>query len=254
MIFCKHLIEPQIRHGRIIMEVYNKNRDKNNSLHDEIREQNAKLKGAPLKDKVAYFREYYLKTTIVIVIAAIFVVYLAYSILTAPSDTAFAAFFYNDTGDSSNTELLDGFVEHMNIDTREHDAYIDATMNYVPDASDYDTYMGIEKTMAVLSTGELDIIVGDADTIDYFARSECFHDITTVLPDDLRAQFEDKLYYAECGENAELIPVGIYVTDSPKLNQYYYYVDKEPILGFVINSDSIDNAIAFLRYIYMESE
>ncbi len=34
------------------MEVYNKNRDKNNSLSDEIREQNAKLKGASLKDKV----------------------------------------------------------------------------------------------------------------------------------------------------------------------------------------------------------
>ena len=236
------------------MEVYNKNRDKNNSMHDEIREQNAKLKGAPLKEKYAYFKEYYLKTTIVALIAVILVAYLAYSILTAPSDTAFAAFFYNDTGDSSSTELIDGFVQYMNIDTREHDAYIDATMNYMPDASDYDAYMGLEKTMAVISTGELDVIVGDTATIDYFARSECLHDITTILPDDLFAQFEDKLYYAESGEGAGLIPVGVYVTDSPKLNQYYYYVDREPILGFVTNSNSIDNAIAFLRYIYMEIE
>ncbi|MDE5695981.1 MAG: hypothetical protein K2I96_00990 [Lachnospiraceae bacterium] len=233
-------------------EVYNKNRDKNNSMRDEIREQNAKLKDAPLKDKVAYFKEYYLKTTIVVVIAAILVVYLAYSILTAPSDTAFAAFFYNDTGDSSSTELIDGFVEYMNIDTTEHEAYIDATMNYAPDASDYNAYMGLEKAMAVLSTGELDVIVGDDDTLDYFARSECLHDITTILPDDLLTQFEDRLYYAESGENAELIPVGVYVDDSPKLNQYYYYVDREPILGFVINSNSIDNAVAFLRYLYME--
>lgn len=234
------------------MEVYNKNRDQNHSMHDEIREQNAKLKNAPLKDKAAYFKEYYLKPTIVVAIIVIFVSYLAYSILTAPSDTAFAAFFYNDTGDSSNTELLDGFIEYRKIDTKEHDAYIDATMNYVPDSSDYDAYMGLEKAMAVLSTGELDVIVGDMDTIDYFARSECFHDITTILPDDLLAQFEDKLYYAECGENAQRIPVGIYVTDSPKLNQYYYYVDKEPVLGLVVNSNSIDNAIAFLRYLYLE--
>lgn len=234
------------------MEVYNKNRDLNNSLHDEIREQNAKLKDAPLKEKAAYFKEYYLKTTIVIIIAVIFVAYLAYSILTAPSDTAFAAFFYNDTGDSSNTELLDGFVEYMNIDTSEHDAYIDATMNYAAGTSDYDSYIGLEKTMAVMSTGELDVIVGDAATLDYFARSESFHDITTILPDDLLAQFADKLYYTESGENGELIPVGVYVTDSPKLNQYYYYVDREPILGFIVNSNSIDNAIAFLRYIYME--
>ncbi len=234
------------------MEVYNKNRDKNNSMHDEIREQNAKLKDAPLKEKIAYFQEYYLKTTILIVIGVIFVGYLAYSVLTAPSDTAFAAFFYNDTGDSSNTELIDGFTAYMNIDTEKHEAYIDATMNYSPDNNNYDAYMSLEKSMAVISTGELDVIVGDTDTIDYFARGECLHDITTVLPDDLLAQFQDKLYYAKSGENGELIPAGIYVTDSPKLNQYYYYVDKEPVLGFVVNSNSIDNAIAFLRYIYLE--
>lgn len=234
------------------MEVYNKNRDKNNSMHDEIREQNAKLKDAPLKDKLAYFKEYYLKTTIITIICIILAGYLAYSILTAPSDTAFAAFFYNDTGDSSSTELIDGFVEYMNIDTKKHDAYIDTTMNFVPDNADYDVYMSLEKSMAVISTCELDVIVGDTDTLDYYAKIDCLHDITTILPDDLRAQFADKLYYAESGETGELLPVGVYVTDSPKLNQYYYYVDREPILGFVINSNSIDNAIAFLRYIYIE--
>lgn len=234
------------------MEVYNKNRDKNNSMHDEIREQNAKLKDAPFKEKIAYFKDYYLKTTIVVIIAAIFVGYLAYSMLTAPSDTAFAAFFFNDTGDSSNTELIDGFVEYLGIDTKEHEAYIDATMNYSSEAADYDAYAGLEKSMAVISAGELDVIVGDTDTIDYFSRSECFHDITTVLPKDLLEKFRDKLYYAKLGDSDELIPVGIYVADSPKLNQYYYYVDKEPILGFIINSNSLDNAIEFLKYLYLE--
>lgn len=234
------------------MDVYNKNRDKNNSMHDEIREQNAKLKNAPLKDKLAYFNEYYLKTTVVVSICVVMVAYLAYTILTAPSDTAFAAYFYNGTGDSSNTELIDGFIEYRNIDTQKHDAYIDATMSYMPNAESYDVYMSLEKSMAVISTCELDVIVGDTATLDYYAKTECLHDITTILPDDLLTQFEDKLYYAKSGESEELIPVGIYVTDSPKLNQYYYYVDKEPILSFVINSNSIDNAIAFLRYIYIK--
>lgn len=234
------------------MEIYNKNRDKNNSMHDEIREQNAKLKDAPLKDKIAYFREYYLRTTVVVLIAAFFAGYLAYSMLTAPSDTAFAAYFYNDTGDSSNTELLDGFVAYQNIDTKKHEAYIDATMNFYPDRADQDSYMSLQKALAVLATGELDVIIGDTDTLNYFARSECLHDITTVLPDDLLTQFGDRLYYAAYGESGGQVPVGVYVTDSPRLNQYYYYVDREPILGLVINSDSLDNAIAFLRYIYME--
>ncbi len=236
------------------MEVYNKNRDNNHSMHDEIREQNAKLKGAPFREKLSYFQEYYLKTTLLVIAAVIFIGYIAHSMLTAPSDTAFAAYFFNDTGDSSNTELIDGFVEYLDLDTSAHEAYIDATMNYIPDSGDINVFMSLEKTMAVISTSELDVVVGDAETADYFAKSECLHDITTVLPDDLLTKFKDKLYYAEVGEAKELVPVGIYVTDSPKLNEYYYYVDREPILGFIINSNSMDNAIAFLRYIYIENQ
>lgn len=118
------------------MEIYNKNRDNNHSMHDEIREQNAKLKGAPLREKLSYFQEYYLKTTLVVIAIVIFIAYIAHSMLTAPSDTAFAAYFFNDTGDSSSTGLIDGFVEYLQIDTSEHEAYIDATMNYAPDSDD----------------------------------------------------------------------------------------------------------------------
>lgn len=231
------------------MEVYNKNRDNNHSMHDEIREQNAKLKGAPLKEKFAYFREYYLKTTIAVIVTAAVVIYIAYSMLTAPSDTAFAAYFYNDTGDSSNTELIDGFIEYMHIDTKEHEAYIDATMNY-DSRETIDAYVGLEKAMAVISTKELDVIVGDTDTLDYFSKSGCLHDITAILPGDLIAEFEDRFYYALSEDG--LVPVGIYVTDSPKLNKYHYYDGKEPVMGFIVNSNSIDNAIEFLRYLYMD--
>lgn len=234
------------------MDVYNKNRDQNNSLHDEIREQNAKLKNAPFREKLAYFREYYLKMTIAAIVVAVFAISILHTILSAPEDTAFAAFFFNNIGDYSNTELIDGFVEYTGIDTKKHDAYIDASLSYSADEANFEAYIGIEKAMAVISVNELDVIVGDSEVIDYFFKSECLHDITTVLPEDLLETFQDKLYYAQADESKEKIPVGIYVTDSPKLNKYYHYADKEPILSFIINSDSMDNAIAFLRYIYME--
>lgn len=236
----------------IKMEVYNKNRDNNNSIHDEIREQNAKLKDAPLKEKLSYFKEYYLKTTLAVIAILIFVGSLAYTMITAPDDTAFAAYFFNDTGDSSSTVLIDEFVAYTGIDTKEHEAYIDASMNYSSDSGNYTDYTGIEKTMAVIATNELDIIVGDQEAFDYFTRSECFHDVTTILPENLLKKFQDKIYYYTFEETEETVPVGIYVTDSPKLNENYYYVDKEPILGFLINSDSIENALTFLEFIYME--
>jgi hypothetical protein len=234
------------------MEVYNKNRDKNNSMHDEIREQNAKLKGAPLKEKWAYFKEYYLVMTVVIIVIIAFVGYLGYTMLTAPKETAFTAFFFNDTGDSSDTTLIDGFVDYMGIDTKKATCSIDATMNYTDVESDYNSYLYIEKVMAEIAAKELDVIVGDEAAVDYYAKVECFSDITTILPDDLLEKFADKLYYAAVGDSGEIVPVGIYVTDAPKLIDNYYYVDKEAIMGFIVNSENTDNAIEFLRYIYME--
>ncbi len=233
------------------MEVYNKNRDKNQSLSDEIREQNAKLKNASLKDKLLYFKDYYLLTAIAVIVICAFVFSFAYTILTAPRDTAFGAFFFNDTGDSSNTELVDRFVDYMGIDTSKQNAYIDSSMSYSENGVEFDSYIDLEKAMASITANDVDVIVGDADTIDYFTKCDCLGNITDILPEDLLQTYQDRLYYAETG-SGESIPVGIDVSDAPKLNEYYYYVDKEPVFSFIINSDKTENAIAFLRYIYME--
>ncbi len=233
------------------MEVYNKNRDKNNSLSDEIREQNAKLKGASLKDKVFYFKDYYLLPTLGILAICAFVFSLGYSILTAPRDTALGVFFYNDTGDSSDTRLIDGFVESMGIDTSKQNAYIDSSMTYDPHITGLDAYVGLEKAMASITASDLDVIVGDTDTVDYFAKCDCLGDVTAILPADLQEAFQDRLYYAETG-SGESAAVGIYVSDAPKLNEFSYYVDREPVFSFVVNSDKAENAVEFLRYLYQK--
>lgn len=246
------------------MNVYNENRDKNKSMHDEIREQNAKLKNASFKEKLSYFKEYYLKSTIVILAIVIFSGSLIYSLASAPDDTAFVALFYNDMGDSSSTALADDFAAYMEIDTKEHEVYIDAALVYQPlEASSddinsamgsYEGYMGLEKSMALISTKELDIIVGNESTFDYFSKAECFHDLTTILPAEQfeKLQAQNKIYYYTNEETGETLPLGIFVQDAPKLQEHYYYNDAAPaLLGFIVNSNSMDNALAFYDYIYM---
>ena len=232
------------------MDVYNKNRDNNNSLSDEIKEQNAKLKGAPFKDKLLYFKDYYLLTTLGIAAVCTFLFALMYTMLTAPDDTALGIFLYNDTGDSSNTELIDSFAQYMEIDTKKHNVYLDASMSYSPQMGDYDAYVGLEKAMAAITAKDLDVIVADADTIDYFAKCELLGNLKTMLPQELLEVCEDRFYYAQIGTESELIPVGISVSDAPKLDEYHYYVDKEPIYSFIVNSENTDNAVEFLKYLY----
>lgn len=250
------------------MGVYNEKRDQNQSMHDEIREQNAKLKGAPLKEKLSYFKDYYLKITIAVIIGLIFFGALVHSMVTGPKDTAFAALFFNDIGDSSDNTLVNDFAAYRGIDTKEHEVYIDATMNY-HDTSDveisteadpnkalsssmnsYDGFVELQKCMALIASKELDIIVGTQEAFDYFCRSECFADVTELLPAEVLEKYKDQLYYMQSAETGEMIPVGIYITDAPKLNEFHYYDGLEPILGFLVNSQNLDNAMAFLEYIY----
>ena len=189
----------------------------------------------------------------VIVIVVATVIYIAYSMITSPKDTAFAAYFYNITnGTPADTSLQDGFIEHAGIDTDEHFAYLDVTMFFDLEAQNPESYNQMNKAMAVIYSGELDLIVADTKTIDYYAYGEYIHDVTTILPDDLLDKFKDKLYYASVGENGDKLPVGIYVGDSPKLIQYNYYDKGDPVFSFIINSNSIDNAVEFLRYLYLE--
>lgn len=244
------------------MDVYNKNRDKNNGMHDEIKEQNAKLKNASFKEKLSYFKDYYLKATIGVLIGIIFVAALIHDIASGPDDTVFAAYFYNDSGDSSNTELADSFAEYMGIDTSEHDVYIDATASYYTDEemsentaaamSSYEIYTYLQKTMALISTNDLDIIAGNKSAFDYFAKAECLADVTTVLSEEQIEKYQDYFYYYTNEETSETYPAGIYINDAPKIQSYHYYDYSEGILGFVVNSEDLDNATAFLDYIFTE--
>ncbi len=233
------------------MEVYNKNRDKNRNMHDEIREQNAKLKGAPLREKLAYFKDYYLKMTLAVIAIIAFVVSIGYTMITAPDETAFSAFFFNDTGYSADSSLQDTFTEYLGVDPREYNVYIDATPTY-SELGTYDDYTSIQRCMANIAGEDLDVMLCDQLAYEHFATSEIFLDITTILPKDLMEKFKDKIVYSTLEETGEEIPSAIIVTDAPVLQQYHYYDDKDAYFCVVSNSQNIDNVITFLRFIYEE--
>lgn len=231
------------------MEVYNKNRDKNRNMHDEIREQNAKLKGAPLREKLDYFKEYYLKMTLAVIAIIAFVVSVGYTMITAPDETAFSAFLFNDTGYSGDKTFQEEFTAHLGVDTREYAVYIDATPTFTENQT-YEDYSSVERCMANIAGQDLDVMICDEYAYNHFANSEIFLDITTILPEDLLEQFKDKIVYTSIEETGEVIPSAIIVTDAPKLQEYHYYDGKDAYFSVISNSLNTDNVITFLRYIY----
>ena len=104
----------------------------------------------------------------------------------------------------------------------------------------------------MITTSELDIIAGDKAAFDYFCKADCFHDLTTILPADVLAKLEDQIYYYTNEETGETLPVGIRINDAPKIAAHHYYTGTDGYLGFVVNSNSLDHALLFFDYIYMD--
>ena len=80
-----------------------------NSVHDEVKEQQQKLKGKPFKEKWAYFWEYYKIQTIVVIAVLAFAGNLIYTFATRKDTVMEAAFVncYMNTEVDSDTMIAD---------------------------------------------------------------------------------------------------------------------------------------------------
>lgn len=203
-------------------------------------------------EKNNFFQQYNYKILLVSIIGIGIIVYIIYSILTAPKNMIFAAYFFNNTSNHSSTDLKNNFIKHLELDPSDTLININTSLCFSEKNVTSDISKNINHTMVDMYNGKLDVIIGDSETIDFFSYGEYFHNVTEILPADLLEQFEDNLYYSVINEDGTKVPVGIYVDDSPLLNKYSYYKNSKPVLCFVLNSKNMDNAIEFLNYLYLE--
>ena len=85
-----------------------------NSVHDEVKEQQQKLKGKPFKEKWAYFWEYYKIQTIVVIAVLAFAGNLIYTFATR-KDTVMEAAFVNCY---MNTKYAENYRDDIRQDLR----------------------------------------------------------------------------------------------------------------------------------------
>ena len=60
------------------------------------------------------------------------------------------------------------------------------------------TMVTVQKIMANISAGELDVIAGDESAFVYFANQQAYLDLTAILPQDKIAEYSDHFYYIIC--------------------------------------------------------
>ncbi len=249
------------------------------AMHDEIREQQMKLKGRSFKEKLGYFWDYYKIHTFVVLLILIVVGSFIWDIATTKEE-AFSATLLNAYGGEGQESFQADFAEYAGIDTDAYSCYIDATSTFSHKMTSEVDLAVFQRTIAMAQTGGLDVIAGDLMPFTHIAGTGMFLDLKDVLTEEEYARYEPYFYYIDGAlleddseetyeadgsagfddENIDHtnpssmekpIPVGIFLTDSEKLQKYSCYTisGETPVLGFIFSSAHLDTAKQFLHFL-----
>ena len=236
------------------------------SVRDEIKEQQKKLKGQGFKAHWDYFWEYYKIHTFVAIAVLIFV---AITIRDIANNKPYAmyAMFINNKGMETLSILQDGFAEYADIDTSSYAVIVDTSSNFMSSIVDTTSVATSEKIMAMLAAHDLDVIVGDENTMGRYASQDTFIDLRTIYSEDELKELSDSIFYVDQGYidylNSEEYTTYITSGEYDENNKYavmakqyeedftYQRVDKEDMddpvpVGFILeNSKALESCQAY---------
>ena len=254
------------------------------AVMDEFRDKREAMKDQPLKEKLKYFRDYYLTTTLVVLAILIGAIWLIKDMVSG-KETAFNAVFVNSLQLKEDlAPFTDPFAELTGIDTQEYEVRIDSSYT-LSDGSSYDenSYYSMQIIMTRLAAQEIDVMAMDAANFTKYVYNETFADLRTVLPETLLgkleaegkvfymdqaflstlAELQEKIYedpnavieypqYTDPQAMEDPVPIGIRLTESPKFEEYFTYSSSEAYMGIAVNSLHQETAAAFISYLFEE--
>lgn len=260
-------------------------------VQDEIREQQQKLKGKSLKEKLQYFWYYYKVHTVVVLFVVIFLATMTRDILSAKDYTFYGVMLnaVNLSGDSIEA----AFGEYAELDLETYECFIDtdSTLSYRT-ATQYDMATS-QKLIALVQTKDLDALVFDSEIYNNYANNGMVADLTTLYTPEELQKYEDRLYYVDKAqidradedpdyknealafldgnetitnddilkeaethrhpENMEdPIPVGIFLEDSPFVQKTGAYDILKPVFGISSTTTRPETAMKFLDFLWDE--
>lgn len=224
------------------------------TLKDSLREERKKLKDMGLKDKLWYIWEYYKFPIIGVIVALFLVISVSSVIYNNRFDTALNCVILNSRVISQTTSPEDyfdtGFRQYINLpeDTK---IEVNHSMSLTFDESamsDF-TYAELAKLSAMITTKELDVIIGRKDTIDHFGQMGGFTDMTQLLTPQEYEKVKDRIYFVTVEETGEKVAGGILLDGDDFTKKTGLSIDG-PILSVMTNSTHKDTAAGLIRYMF----
>lgn len=168
------------------------------SVHEEIKEQQKKLKGQGVKAHLQYFWDYYKIHTIIVLAVIIFLGTLIKDIRNN-KPYAFYGLMLNSNSSAAEDIIEQEFSEYAGIDTTQYSCFVDTSATYNQQIIDEVTLATSQKIMANLSAAELDTLAADKNMFLYYAYQDIYTDLRTIYDDTFLENHAQDIIYVDKG-------------------------------------------------------
>ncbi len=227
-------------------------------VSNDIKEQRAKLKGAPFKDKWQYFLDYYKWPTIGIIAAIIAIIFFTRDVILSNKPVYIEVLMLNSYSTMDGKDISKDFALSREINLKKYQVHIDTTSTIVPNGTDETSYLNQQRVFASIMAADLDCMLADEAMFHYFSVQEAFDDLRNNLSPEQLEEYQDLILYETYEGVEEPVPIGIEISHIPFLSVTGSYIpyeysenpdDDQVYFGIITNSSDKQHALEFLDYI-----
>lgn len=244
---------------------------------DEFKKEREEIRQKSLKEKLAYFFDYYkwhtLAATVLLAAAISLIIQLVNQ-----KDCVLYICLMNTMTSSNMDDYVQSFEEYIGIDRSDYEVTLDTSMYIEIGGTDSATAASFQKLAVYIASGDLDLMITSPEIIQYYVDQKIFYDLRKVLTPDQIALYEPYFFYVdqtivdaviETEANGDFyegeysdprqpeamedpVPVGIFLDDCLRFKENILFGDEENVLCVIVTSSHIETGLKFIDFIMQE--
>lgn len=216
-------------------------------------DRNTAFKDLTFKEKIQQIWDYYKPVIFGIAFAVWLIIYIIYKILNPDPDVLMTAVLMNSsTIDVAEKDVFTRYLEENGYNPEEET--ISTRTNLSIDTENAGaaqiTLSSQQVLMAMLSAGEVDLLVGTEDSFDMLGTDGLMR-AEEILPTELAEKYRDRFYIVKNQETGEKLAGGIWLEEGNPLMEDGYYHEKM-LVGIPTTATNVDMAKELLLILLEE--
>ncbi len=221
------------------------------SLRDEIKLQQEKVKSMPRKDKITYFVYYYKWHVIIGLILLVLFGTILHSLLTRREDGFYCVLMNVDHPMVVMDEMSDSFEKYAGMDQKKYKAYFDTSISTEGENPMFaeDAYDSVTRLNALFIGAQVDVVCGSLENLmEYDAEGNMLMELSELLSEEnIEALDTEGLIVRSKSGN----PIGIKMSGSEVLVENGCYDEDTEVYACVMSNaphvEFFDDFVEFMK-------